>query len=146
MVELRDITRANFDECIQLKVAADQAGFVADNLMSIAQSKVLPNLEVKAVYHGEEMVGFVMYGLESENGRYYLVRLMVGEKHQGKGHGRAATLAVIERLSAEDGCDEVYLSFVPENAVAEKLYDSIGFVKTGEIDEGEIVMKFGFSK
>jgi diamine N-acetyltransferase len=87
------------------------------------------------------MVGFVMYGLDTDDGRHYLVRLMVDEKHQGRGFGRSAALAVIEELRQTDGCDAVYLSFVPENTGAERLYQSIGFARTGEINEGEIVMR-----
>ena len=39
-------------------------------------------------------------------------------------------------------CREFYLSFVPENTGAAALYESIGFERTGEISEGEIVSIF----
>jgi hypothetical protein len=40
-------------------------------------------------------------------------------------------------------CQEVFLSFVPENVGAEKLYSGLGFEQTGESDEdGEIIMRF----
>jgi hypothetical protein len=34
------------------------------------------------------------------------------------------------------------LSFVPENTGAEKLYKSVGFERTGELNEGEVVMRY----
>ena len=141
-VSLRQITPENFDECINLKVAAGQENFVAPNVKSIAQSKVYPTMNISAVYDSDEMVGFVMFGFDPDDEKYYLVRLMVDEKHQGKGYGKAATLAVISQLKQTEGCGELYLSFVPENAGAERLYKSVGFERTGEISQGEIVMRF----
>lgn len=144
-VELREITPENFRECVNLKVGEGQEKFVAPNVMSIAQSKIVfPNANTLAVYAGDEMVGFVMFGYDEDDGRFYLGRLMIDEKYQGKGYGKAATLAVIERLRKIENCRDVYLSFVPENTNAEKLYESVGFEKTGEINEpsDEIVMRF----
>ncbi len=140
-VSLREIDRFNYRECINLKVADGQEKFVAPNVFSIAQSKIYPNLNPFAVYDGDEMVGFVMYGYNEDDARFWLDRLMIGEKHQGKGCGRAATLEVIERLSQIEDCREIYLSFYPENTGAEKLYSNIGFERTGELDQGEIVMR-----
>lgn len=141
-VELREITPENFKECINLKVAEEQKDFVAPNVTSIAQSKIYPTVEPFAVYNDEELVGFVMFGLDIEDDRYYLVRLMIDEKFQGKGFGRAATLAVIEKMKLVEDCNEIYLSFVPENECAERLYKSVGFEPTGELSEGEVVMRY----
>jgi diamine N-acetyltransferase len=144
-ITLREIDGNNFRAVVNLKVADGQQTFVAPNVMSIAQSKIYPTMNIRAVCAGDEIVGFVMYGLDTDDGRYYLVRLMVDEKFQGKGYGKAATLAVIEELRQTDGCDAVYLSFVPENSYAERIYQNIGFERTGEISEGEIVMRFRIS-
>jgi diamine N-acetyltransferase len=144
MIELKDITPQNFDECIGLETADDQKGFVAANLMSIAQAKVFPDLDAKSVYDGKAMVGFVMYGIDHDKNRHYLVRLMIDKKYQRNGYGRLATKAVIERLKNTEGCESVYLSFVDGNEAAEKLYKSVGFVRTGELDKGEIVMRYEF--
>ena len=142
-VRLEPITPENFKECISLKVADAQANFVASNLMSIAQAKIYPTANPFAVYAGEKLVGFVMYGFDTDEEHYYLGRLMIDEKHQGKGFGKAATLEVIERMKEIEDCREIYLSFVPENTGAEKLYSSVGFERTGKISEsGEVVMRF----
>ena len=141
-VSLRQITPENFDECINLKVADGQENFVAPNVKSIAQSKIYPTMNISAVYDEDEMVGFVMFGFDPDDERYYLVRLMVDENHQGKGYGRAATQEVINQLKLVKDCRELYLSFVPENTGAERLYKSVGFERTGEISQGEVVMRF----
>jgi diamine N-acetyltransferase len=129
-----------------LKVADGQEEFVAANVISIAQTKIYPTFNPLAVYHEDEMVGFVMYGYDPDEEKFYLGRLMIEAQHQGKGYGKAATLAVIERMKQIEDCREIYLSFVPENTSAEKLYSSVGFERTGEISEhNEVVMKFPLS-
>jgi diamine N-acetyltransferase len=145
-VELREITPENFKECIELKVADGQEKFVAPNVYSIAQAKIYPTANPFAVYDGEQMVGFVMFGFDTDDERFYLVRLMIDGKFQGKGYGKAATLEVVERMKQNEDCKEFYLSFVPENKGAERLYKSVGFERTGEISDGEIVMRFDLNK
>ena len=143
-VTLKDIDRENFRAAVRLEVNEDQKNFVAPNVFSIAQSKVEPGFNVQAVYDGEEMVGFVMYGWDEEEGCHCLARLMVDKNRQGKGYGRAATEAVIERLRAEPGCRQIVLSVNPANANARALDESLGFVKTGEVTYGEEVMRLKF--
>lgn len=146
-ISLREITPQNFKECINLKVAAEQENFVATNLMSIAQSKIYPTYNVFAVYAADEMVGFTMFGLDTDDQKYYLGRLMIDQRHQGKGYGKAAVLEIVERLKKVEGCNEIFLSFVAENADAERLYRSVGFERTGEISaSGEIVMRYDLNK
>ena len=59
---------------------------------------------------------------------------------QGKGYGKAALLLAIEYLKEQYNVSEVFLSFEPDNTIAERLYSSIGFQRTGEIIDNEVVM------
>ncbi len=141
-IRLEEVTPQNFWQCINLKVADEQANFVAPNVRSIAESKVYPFLVPLAVYNGDEVVGFTLSGRYPDSGKYYIVRLMIDASHQGKGYGRAMTQKLIERMRRQPDCRDIYLSFVPGNEVAETLYRSLGFERTGETDEfGEIIMR-----
>jgi len=143
-VTLRDITRDNWQQCIKLEVREDQKTFVSPNVVSIAQSRVEPTFTPQAVYHDEELVGFCMYGYDTEEGCYWVARMMIDKNHQGRGHGRAAMVEAIRRMRAEPNCREIGLSIEPENVAAQKLYESLGFVKTGEVAHGEDVMRLRF--
>ena len=143
-VTLRDVDRENFKRCVKLEVREDQKNFVASNVYSIAQSKVEPSYTPWAVYDGDEMVGFVMYGYDREDNCYCIARMMIDKNHQGKGYGRAAMEEIIRRLRATPDCREVALSIEPENEVAQRLYESLGFKKTGEVAQGEEVMRLKF--
>jgi diamine N-acetyltransferase len=69
-VSLREITPGNFRECVNLKVAEAQQHFVAPNVMSIAQSKIYPTMNIRAVYANDELIGFAMFGLDTDDARY----------------------------------------------------------------------------
>ena len=141
---LREITRDNWLPCVRLKVAPEQEPFVASNGVSLAQSKYEPEWIPLALYNDEEMVGFVMYGVNRDEGKYWILRVMVDRRYQGHGYGRAAMRLLLERLRAIPGCDEVAISYEPENEVARHLYASCGFRETGEVLEGETVARLSF--
>lgn len=138
-ITLQEITAETWEQCVKLKVRSDQEHFIAFNVYSLAQSKYEPGLLPLAVYDGETMVGFVMYSEQPyEPGKYFIYRVMVGAEFQGKGYGRAAMQALIERMKMLPDCREIVLSYEPENAVAERLYESLGFRKTGEFFDNEV--------
>lgn len=140
-VTLRDITRHNWRECVNLTVRPDQRHYVATNAVSMAQARYEPEWIPLAVYDDATMVGFVMYGISPEDHQHWILRVMVDTAHQGKGYGRAAMRALLARMRADPSCDEMFISYEADNAVAEALYLSLGFEKTGAIVEGEVVAR-----
>ena len=140
VVTLEPVNRANFKACIDLQVALDQAGFVATNLYSIAQAKIEPTFVPLAVVAGETVVGFAMYGHEVDTGRWWIIRLMIGADHQGKGYGQAAMAGLIAKMVDLHGCDEIRLGCVIGNDRAKRLYERCGFLDTGEVEDNEAIM------
>ena len=53
----------------------------------------------------------------------------------------AALEAVIATMAERVGCAEIVTSCVPENAVAAGLYASLGFRPTGEVEDGEPLVR-----
>ena len=125
---------------IRLSVAEGQQKFAASNIYSLAEAKADGVSNPRAIYADDQMVGFTMHCFELEAGTGYIDRLMVAADHQDKGHGRTAMRGVIKRLEIIPGCQRIRPSFHPENEVAAGVYESLGFQKTGEIDEGEVVV------
>lgn len=137
-VELRPLTRDNLWLVVEdLALHPGQEAFVAPNIDSIANAAVEPTFVPLAVYANDDLVGFVMYGKHPVSGAWWVIRLMIDREQQGKGYGRAAMQAVIARMVDEIGCDEIVTSFNPENTVAANLYASLGFLPTGEWEDGE---------
>ncbi len=144
---LKEINEENFRQCTKLTVADGQEHFVASNVYSIAESKIYSYLTPLAVNNGENLVGFAMYGRDPKDKTYWIMRLMIDAQFQGNGFGKAAILALIERIKQLPEGHEIFLSYVPANIYAEKLYRSIGFERTGKTDDdGEIIMRFSSLK
>ncbi len=141
-IELRPLTRENWRECARLELAPGQERFVATNVASIAESRFEPHYEPRAIYADREMVGFLMYCPEGdrETGLYWLFRLMTARAHQARGIGAMAVRAALEEIASRGG-RVVKISHVPQNIVASKLYQRLGFRPTGEIEDGEVVLE-----
>ena len=155
MIELKKLTWDNWEECINLEVTKEQNNFVASNRYSLAQSYIhLTNDKTPpfsyAIYKDNVMVGYTLYFYceadeddPEDEACYSICRLMIDKRYQGNGYGRQAMLKILEHIKTfpHGKADIVVLSYEPENTVAKKLYESLGFVETGEIDEGELVAK-----
>jgi len=141
---LRDITKDNWQEAVKLKVAESQKNFVAPNWYSIIEVIFEPDFESRGIYADDTMVGYVMYGIDSEKSEleYWIVRLMMGEAHQNKGYGRKALRIIVKEMKDRyDDCTAVFLSFEPENTIARDFYLSEGFVDIGRVEYGETVFR-----
>ena len=148
VIELRKITKDNYDECLKLQVSGEQKNFVAPNVYSLAQAWVYYETAYPfAIYADDVMVGFIMLGYYAERNIYNIWRFMIDARYQKRGYGKSALQLSIDYLVKEFNVDEIFTSFEPNNIVAEKLYVSVGFNRTGEIeDDGEIVMRLDINK
>ncbi|MGI8690830.1 MAG: GNAT family N-acetyltransferase [Thermomicrobiales bacterium] len=151
-ISLRPITKQNWRECAMLKLHPSEEQFVAPTIWSIAEAQFNPEVITRAIYHGEIMVGFVMYfykdGPDAADpvmgDSWQIVRFMIDYGHRGKGLGRMAMLAVIEAIrnaSDQYGCDAVMLSYRPGNEVAARLYASLGFEVIGIGSRNQTIMR-----
>jgi len=150
---LREIDDANRTAVVGLKVAPGQEQFVSSVAGSLAEAEQYrhANPWYRAVYNGDEPVGFVMLSWNVQPqppeilGPWFLWKLLVDERHQGRGYGREIVSKVVELVRAE-GATELLTSYVPEPGGPAGFYQRLGFVPTGEVDpDGEIVMRLAFS-
>ena len=134
-VSLHRISELNRAECLDLRVAESQSGWVAPNSESLQEAAANSNLVPLAIYdvmaRGFEnpelpMVGFTMYELSAEVG--FIRRLMIDQRFQRKGYGRAAMLEVIRRLKLHPEAKIIATRHRRENEAAAQLYRSLGFV------------------
>ena len=94
-----------------------------------------------AVCAGDEVVGFVMWAVDPDDQSGWLGGLTIDVQRQGRGLGRATVAAMIDRLRDEHGCVSAALGLALENVGAKRLCTSLGFVETGEMDDGEPIMR-----
>lgn len=142
MVELREITKDNYEECLNLSVAESQKNFVSSNSHSLAQAWVYYNTAFPfAIYANNIMVGFIMLGYYEAENYYTLWKFMIDTKYQNKGYGKRALKLGIDYLVNRFNVKEVYTAYEMNNSVAKKLYTSIGFRETGEVAGNGVGMK-----
>lgn len=140
-VKLQPVTKENWVQCIKLKLAPEQEGLVAPNVVSIAESKFEPHYEPRAIYRNDQVVGFLMYSPEVETDEkdlYWLFRFMIDTKYQRQGIGRAALGLAINEIS-QNNCSKINILYSPKNTIAAKLYASFGFKPVGTGDDGDII-------
>ena len=138
---LEEIRADNWRACTELEVEEPQQRFVAPAANYLVQCAYgdLPWRPL-AVRVGEEVVGFVMWGVDPADESFWIGGLIIDRRHQRHGYGRAVVTQLLERAAA-DGHREAALSYDPENTVARLLYASMGFVETGELEGDETVAR-----
>lgn len=141
-VTLREVTRETVRDVCRLEVAPGQGRFVASAAVSIAEAHFSPEAWFRAIYRGEEPVGFVMLSVKPEVPEYFLWRFLVDARHQRGGAGSAALRLVIEYVRSL-GATELFLSYVPGEGDPRAFYEKHGFAPDGRVEDGEIVMRLG---
>lgn len=140
-ISLREVTAETVRAICNLKVTEDQNRFVAPNALSIAQAYFEPKAWFRAIYAGDNPVGFVMLYDDPEEPVYFLWRFMVDARYQRMGFGRQALLQLFEYVKTRPGAVELLTSCVPEQGGPEPFYASLGFERTGDMEGIEVVMR-----
>lgn len=141
-VTLREVTKQNLRDILRLKVGEAQERFVASNAVSIAQAHFDPDTAwYRAIYEGDQPVGFVMIDDNPAIPRYTLWRFMIDHRFQRRGLGRAAIEAVLAHVRGRPGATELFTSCVDAAGGPGPFYERLGFTYTGDLDEGERVMR-----
>ncbi len=142
MIALKKVDEDNFRKVVGIKLNEEQSKFVATNVYSIAQAWIYPEVARPfAIYNDEEVIGFMMIAWDEEEREASIWRFMIAEEHQNKGYGRKAMECALNIIKESNKFDYVSLDYVPGNDAGKHLYESLGFKETGEIEDGEIVMK-----
>ena len=140
-VTLKCITEDNFLEAFRLKLRKDQEEFVSHPIRSLAQAYVYRNqCQPFGIYQDEEMVGYVMVIYDYDVPEYDIWHMMIDETRQGKGYGKEALKRVLEYIETKPfgESNRVVLTCNQQNDPGLRLYRSLGFKETGNVDEDEI--------
>ena len=140
-IELREVTQDNFESVIALQVADDQRDFLYPNVESLAWAYVAPECTPLAIYADETPVGYAAFGYIPTDGRCWVMHLMIDRDSQRRGLGRAALEQLLARMEAVSDGASIAVGVNPENVVAIRLYESLGFVDTGRRQNDELILR-----
>jgi len=147
-VSLREITDQNREAVVALRIAASQEAYVSNVADSLEEARETPEGSpwYRAIYADDQPVGFVMLSWNVTPdppriiGPWFLWKLLIDERHQGRGYGRQAVKLVAD-IARDHGASALLTSHVVGERSPKPFYRQIGFVPTGDQDEnGEIVL------
>ena len=153
-IELREITDENREAILALHAGPGQGRFVSSVADSIEEAAEQPEGSpwYRAVYADGEPVGFVMLSWNVTPrppdiiGPWFLWKLIVDERHQGRGIGRAIVQHVVELIRTE-GATELLTSHVIGDGAPHGFYERLGFVPTGSFDpQGERILRLDLTR
>jgi diamine N-acetyltransferase len=148
VVTLGEITDRNREAVLALRVAPGQELFGSVR-SALAEAAEYPHAKpwYRAVCTGGQLVGFVMASSNVEPqppeiiGPWLLWKLLIDERHQGRGCGAEVVRQVAELVRAEDAT-ELLTSYVPQDGGPAGFYEQLRFVPTGELDgNGEAIVR-----
>lgn len=149
MITLQDVSYENLRAVIKIYETLSESDkkHVAPNVVSLAEAYL--NYDIawpKAIVLDETIIGFVMLGLDNYIAKeedwpvYFLWRFMIGGEYQGKGYGKAVLNMLVDKCKAEN-IRYLYVSSTKYDPMPYEMYIKYGFVDTGEVDDGEQVLK-----
>ncbi len=104
-----------------------------------------------SVHDGDQLVGFVMISdgiplatLAADDdivGPYFLWRLLIDERFQGRGYGAATIDAVVAYLRTRPGAEVLMTSCKAGPGSPQPFYLHYGFALTGEVKWGEDLLR-----
>ncbi|MCL1138884.1 GNAT family N-acetyltransferase [Shewanella pneumatophori] len=161
-LSIQEITPANLPALLNLELNTAQIGFIEPIADCLQEAKEDTRYKPVALYYGEDMAGFAMYGqfddceqltpsthLEqtkraeaSQQTRVWFDRFLIDKRFQGLGLGKGFAKLLLSDLFEHFNCQQIYLSVYPNNLSAISLYQQLGFEFTGElVCDGEQVMR-----
>ena len=148
MIWLQTVDRTNWHETLKLTVLPKQQKFISE--VTPISAPVLSKAYVGAVgmiwepfaiHYEKLMVGlFAIAHKPEENEEIWLFHFFIDHRYQQQGYGKAALTEIIKQTSEMHPKRQKFSLLVhPANVTARRLYESMGFLQTGEENWGEPV-------
>jgi diamine N-acetyltransferase len=161
VVELRDLVTEDDDEAVMgLRRGPGQERYLGPMIShfedAISDAKACPRMW--SVHDAEtgQLVGFVMISdgipqevLDADDdivGPYYLWRLLIDHRFQGRGYGAATIDAVVAYLRTRPNAEVLLTSCKAGEGSPQPFYLHYGFEKTGAVKWGEDLLRLDLTR
>lgn len=141
MIRLETINRCNWR--LELKVSEEQRNYVSDSMKLLARAYAYRDYRSNAfiIYNDSTPVGMALYYDSLERDAYVFSEFFIDEHYQNKGFGLEAAAQILDNMRADGKHHKVLLCFIEGNMNAQRMYEKLGFILTGERDGDEIMME-----
>lgn len=138
---LMTINNSNWRNVIRIKVKPEQMDFIAETSYYLLLCHYGELWQPLAVNLGDQVIGFIMWAIDPQDGSCWLGGFHLDADWQGKGYGRLTLQTTIKMLSEQEGVRDFALSVLSNNP-AVMVYKSLGFLETDEMEDDEMIMRF----
>lgn len=138
MVKLFDVNEQNWLDIASLSVSNDQKRFLDRPIGILARGYAyrLNNARVIGISNNDDIIGVALVkDMDEEPACYDLQQFMIDVRYQNKGYGTEALRLILLKLSQEGKYNQAEVCVHKEDSAALWVYNKIGFVDTGYIDE-----------
>ena len=138
MLKLTNVTEDNWMEVAALSVKEHQKQYLAPAIGILARGYVYRNCNARVfvIENDDTIVGVALVReFTDEPLGYDLQQFMIDRNYQGRGYGSAALRLILDELRREARFDHVEVCVKKKDAEAIHLYEKLGFVDSGYIDE-----------
>ncbi len=138
MIALVDINEQNWQKIAALSVTEEQKAFLDRPIGIVARGYAYRSSRAKVIgiANKEQLVGVALVkDMDEEPACYDLQQFMIDQHSQNKGYGTEALRQILTQLSQERKYDCVEVCVNKKDAAALHMYEKIGFINTGYIDE-----------
>ena len=138
MLKLIEVNEENWLDFRRLSVRDDQKGFLDSPVGILARGYLYwhDRASVIGIADDDTAVGIALVrDLDEEPACYDLQQFMIDARFQGKGYGTAALRLILSALEKERKYDCAEVCVKKNDTAALRVYEKVGFVDTGYIDE-----------
>lgn len=151
MIQFKAITDENYMALIQMKEKegfcfATDFNFITDSLSLAWLNRDKGNTFPFAIYQDETLVGFMMLAHNLEERDLHLWRFMLSTEYRGRGYGIQSVELLIQLARNSRKYDHISLYCSPKSEVAFHIYEKVGFLPTGDVNEEFVHFQFDFAK
>lgn len=140
---LGPVDHDNWEDVARLTVNPEQASFVAEPTYYLAMCNYGDIWHPLAITIGDKVIGMLLWGIDLEDDSCWFGGVIIDKSVQGQGHGKRALQAALSMM-AKQGHRSFALSYEPTNVAARRVYHSLGFRETGEVDDTEVIARLDY--
>lgn len=139
-VTLKEISEDTLWSILDLEVDDEQKRYVASNAVSIAEAHFSDFAWFRAIYAGNQPVGFVLLFIDEDEAEHDLWRFMIDKNHQRQSYGGQALDLIIEYVDSLPDAKELTLSYLPGEGDPGPFFEKFGFEDCDEwVDDEKIL-------
>ena len=146
-LNLREITRDNWVDMIDLEITKEQEKYVALPSEAIAASKFYDHYVNRGVYLEDKPIGFIQYYPNYDDEKpneIFIDQLLIDVSLQRNGYGSKAVKLVLEEIKKLDGFDSVSICYVEGHDIMKKFFERFDFkvIEQDEFDETIMELRY----